>query len=226
MPSALTSSSSRVGLADGAQQGVLGQRGHLVKAAAHAHAQHDGGTGVGAGQTHRLHHEAHHALHPVGGLEHGKAAHILAAEALGHHGDGTAVAGHQPKGDGGGGVVPGVHPAQGVGHDGFAQIALAIAPAHSLVDSLLEVALDMYLLAQLHKDAGHARVLTDGQLSGAGQLHVVPQQAQLGDGGGGNDFHGRSDSFPAVGDRGEGVFSAEPGGVEKNTSRWTGEGES
>ena len=130
------------------------------------------------------------------------------------------------------------------------------------MDSLLEVALDMYLLAQLHKDAGHARVLTDGQLSGAGQLHVVPQQAQhvpgqgpwlllpafdqggghivgqagvglnaqpghhLGDGGGGNDFHGRSDSFPSVGDRGEGVFSAEPGGVEKNTSRWTGEGES
>lgn len=38
-----------VGLVDGAEQGMLGQIGRLVKGAADADAQHDGGTGVGAG---------------------------------------------------------------------------------------------------------------------------------------------------------------------------------
>ena len=40
------------------------------------------------------------------------AAHVLAAKALGGHGDGAAVAVHQMNGDGGGGVVAGVAPAQ------------------------------------------------------------------------------------------------------------------
>ena len=56
MPRALISSSSSslqlgiegvgVGLVDGAEQGMLGQTGRLVKGAADADAQHDGGQGL------------------------------------------------------------------------------------------------------------------------------------------------------------------------------------
>ena len=66
-----------IGLVDGPEPGVFRQLGHLVKGTADADAQHNGGTGVGAGQTHRLKNEVFHALHPVGGLEHPQAAHIL-----------------------------------------------------------------------------------------------------------------------------------------------------
>ena len=46
------------------------------------------------------------------------------------------------------------------------------------MNGLLKVPLDVDVLAQFHKDAGHARVLADGQVLLLGQLHVVPQQAQ------------------------------------------------
>ena len=42
----------------------------------------------------------------------------------------------------------------------------------------LKVALNVHILAQLHKYAGHAGVLADGHVGLLGQLHVVPQQAQ------------------------------------------------
>ena len=76
------------------------------------------------------------------------------------------------------GVLSGVYPPQGVGHNGFAEIALPVAPLDSCVDGLLKVPLNMDLLAQLHKHTGHSRVLTDGELLLPGQLQIVPQQAQ------------------------------------------------
>src|SRR5699024_4957468 len=45
-----------VGHVQGAQQGLFGQVGHLVKAAAHPDAQDDRRAGVGAGLPHRIHH--------------------------------------------------------------------------------------------------------------------------------------------------------------------------
>ena len=167
-----------VSLVDGPEESVLGQTGHLVEGAADPDAQHCRGTGVGARQAHRLHHEALYALHPVGGLEHPQAAHVLRAEALGSHGDPAPVPRHQPEGDGGGGVVLCVHPAQGITHDGLAQIALAVALADPLMDGRLELALDVDLLAQLHEHAGHAGVLADGQIFFLRQPQVVPQKAQ------------------------------------------------
>ena len=167
-----------ISLIDGPEQGVFCQIGCLVEGAADPDAQHCRGTGVGARQAHRLHHEALYALHPVGGLEHPQAAHVLTAEALGGHGDFASVPGDQPDGDGGWGVVPGVHPAEGVAHDGFTQITLAIALADPLMDGRLELALDVDLLAQLHEHTGHARVLADGQVFFLRQPQVVPQKAQ------------------------------------------------
>ncbi len=63
-----------------------------------------------------------------------------------------------------GGVVAGVAPAQGVGHDALAQIAIGVAAADSLVDGGFKAAIDVDVGAKLHKDAGHASILTDGQV--------------------------------------------------------------
>ena len=46
------------------------------------------------------------------------------------------------------------------------------------MDGLLKVALDVDLLAQLHKHTGHPRVLTDRQFFPLRKLQIVPQQAQ------------------------------------------------
>ena len=46
------------------------------------------------------------------------------------------------------------------------------------MDGLLEIPLNMHVLAQLHKHAGHARVLADGQVFLLRQLHVFPQEPQ------------------------------------------------
>ena len=87
-------------------------------------------------------------------------------------------------GDGGGGVVAGVAPAEGVGGDALAEIAVGIAPADPLVDGGFKVALNVDIGAQLHKDAGHAGVLADGQagLTGGGQIVAEEPQGGLGQG--------------------------------------------
>ena len=144
------------------QQGFLGQQGALVEGAADAHPHHNGGTGIGAGLLHRVQDELLDPLYPVGGAKHGDAAHVLAAEALGGHGDFDLLAGHQLHVEHGGGVVPSVHPVQGVGYHRLAQIALGVSPAHPLVHRLPEVSGDVHVLSHLQKHAGHARVLADG----------------------------------------------------------------
>ena len=161
-----------------AEQSFLGEIGHFIKAAAHADAQHDGRAGVGAGQLDRLDDELLEALHAVGGLEHLDAAHVLAAEALGGDGDGAAVTVHQMHRDGGGGVVAGVAPAQRVGHDALAQIAVGVAPPYALVDRSLKAAIDMDVCTQLHEDAGHAGILTDGQILFFRRREVRPEQVK------------------------------------------------
>ena len=64
----------------------------------------------------------------------------------------------------GGGVVAGVHPLERVGGDALAQIALLVAAADPLIDGGLQVAVNVGVPAQLHKDAGHAGVLADGKI--------------------------------------------------------------
>ena len=46
------------------------------------------------------------------------------------------------------------------------------------MDGLLKVPVDVDLLAQLHKDAGHARVLTDGQIPLPGVQLILLEQLQ------------------------------------------------
>ena len=152
------------------QQGLLGQQGALVKGAADAHPHHDGRTGVGTGLLHRVQNKGFDPFQPVGGLEHGDAAHVFAAKALGGHGDLHPVPGHQRGVQHGGGVVTGIHPVQRVGHHRLAEIALGVAPAHPFVHRLGQVAVNMDLLAHLQKDAGHAGVLADGDISADGVI--------------------------------------------------------
>ena len=61
------------------------------------------------------------------------------------------------------GVVPRIDALQGVGGDGFAQVGFFIAAAHTLVDGIGQIAVDMYILPQLHKNTGHTGVLADGK---------------------------------------------------------------
>ena len=158
------------------QQRLFGKIRHLVKAAAHADAQHDGRAGVGARQLYGIHHELFKALHAVGGLEHLDAAHVLAAKALGCYRDAAALAVHQMHRDGRRGVIAGVAPAQRVGHDAFAQVAIGVAPAHALVDGGFKAAINVHIRAQLHEHTGHAGVLTDGQVFLLCSAKVRPQQ--------------------------------------------------
>ena len=92
----------------------------MVEAAADADTQHNGRAGVGSGLLHRVKHEFFHALDTVGWLEHGKAAHVLTACALGGDGDFAAAARHKMHGQERRGVVPRVDALQRVGSDGFA----------------------------------------------------------------------------------------------------------
>ena len=80
------------------------------------------------------------------------------------------------NGDGSGGVVAGVAPAQRVGHDALAQVAIGVAPAHALVDGGFKAAVNVHIGAQLHEHAGHAGVLTEGQVFFLCGAKVRPQQ--------------------------------------------------
>ena len=81
-------------------------------------------------------------------------------------------------GDGRRGVIAGVAAAERVGHDAFAQVAVGIAPADPLVDGLLKMPVNVDIGAQLHKDAGHAGVLADGQVLFFGGGEVGPEQVE------------------------------------------------
>ena len=109
-----------VGFVQRAQQCLFGQRCAVVEAAADADTQHNGRAGVGSGLLHRVKHEFFHALDAVGWLEHGKAAHVLTARALGGDGDFAAAARHKMHGQECRGVVPRVDALQRVGGNGFA----------------------------------------------------------------------------------------------------------
>ena len=147
-----------------AKKGPLGQLRRAVKAAANAHAHHNGRTGVGACFCHGLNHKVFDSLGPIGGAEHGNAAHILATGAFRGHGDLQPVAGHQTDVQDGGGVVLGVYPAQGVRHHGAPEACFQIALVDACIDRLLQVSLDVDLLADFEEDAGDACVLADRQL--------------------------------------------------------------
>ena len=108
-----------VGFVQRAQQCLFGQRCAVVEAAADADAQHDGRAGVGSGLLHRVKHEFFHALDAVGWLEHGKAAHVFTACALGGDGDFAAATRHKMHGQERRGVVPRVDALQRVRCDGL-----------------------------------------------------------------------------------------------------------
>ena len=78
--------------------------------------------------------------------------------------------------DGRRGVIAGVAPAQRVGHDALAQVAIGVAPAHALVDGGFKAAVNVHIGAQLHEHAGHAGILTDGQVLFLCSTKVRPQQ--------------------------------------------------
>ena len=164
-----------------AEQSALGQQSRPVGGAAQANAYHHRGTGVGTGQGHRLHNKVQNLLPSGGGSEHLQLSHVLAAEALGSHGDGEPVALCEAQVLDGGGVVPCVLPAEGVTHHRAPEGTLQIAPADALVYRVLQQAAgDVGLLAQLQKDHRHARVLADGQAPLGGKGEVLLQVTQDG----------------------------------------------
>ena len=123
-----------------------------------------GGQGLGPAPATVLTTKSLTPLGPIGGAEHGNAAHILATGAFRGHGDLQPVAGHQTDVQDGGGVVLGVYPAQGVRHHGAPEACFQIALVDACIDRLLQVSLDVDLLADFEEDAGDACVLADRQL--------------------------------------------------------------
>ena len=85
----------RVGLVQRAQQCLFGQSCAFIKAAANANAQHNGRAGVGPRLLDGFHHKVFYALHAIGRFEHGQAAHILAACALGGYGNFADIPRHK-----------------------------------------------------------------------------------------------------------------------------------
>ena len=76
--------------------------------------------------------------------------------------------------DDGRGIVPGVHTAEGIGHNALAQ--QHIAPAHTLIDGILKQAANyMHILAYLREHHRHAGILADGQLIDAGIGKIFAQ---------------------------------------------------
>ena len=163
-----------------AGRGALGAQGGHFHGAAQAHAHHQGRTGVGPGRQHGVQHHLAHAFDAVGGHQHPDHALVLGTGSLGGQTQGQAVAGHDAGVDDGRGVVAGV-PAleQGLGHTGFAQIAVHIAAAHAFVDGGFKIAArDVYLLPHLGKDHGQAGVLADGDVVPRGDVRVLQQLFQ------------------------------------------------
>ena len=146
------------------QERPLGQLCRAIKAAANAHTHHNGRTGVGTSLCHGLHHKILHALGAIGGAQHGNAAHVLTARALGGHRDLQLVTRYQAGIDTGRGVVLGIHPAQGIRHHRAPETCLQIALADACMNCLLQIPLNMDLLSHLQKDAGNACILANGQL--------------------------------------------------------------
>ena len=167
------------GLVQGPQQGPLGQLGRQVGGPAQTHAHHDRRAGIGARPVHRLHDEVLHV--PLGGRgrEHLQGCHILAAKALGGHGDGHLVPRGQARIEDGRGIVVGIAPPQGIGHHRKAQVPLHIAPGHAGVDRLLQGAAgQVAVLAPVHKNHRHSRVLADGQAPLGRKGKILLQVAQ------------------------------------------------
>ena len=109
--------------------GLFGQQGGLVKGTADAHADDDGGAGVGAGGFYCFQNKVLDALQTGRGFEHPNGTHVLTAKALGTQSDLYPVAGHDLGVEHGGGVVAGVAAADRILHHGFAQIAVGVAAA-------------------------------------------------------------------------------------------------
>ena len=75
----------------------------------------------------------------------------------------------------GGGVVVGVHPAQGITDDGFSELALGVALAHSFIHRFIQIAVhQMDFLAQHEKHHSHSSILADGNLKllGGGEIFL------------------------------------------------------
>ena len=77
-------------------------------------------------------------------------------------------------------VVAGVDPGpDGVGHRGFAQVALAVALADALVDRGLQVAADqVHVLPDLQEHDGEAGVLAQGHVGVTGETGVLEQLSE------------------------------------------------
>lgn len=95
--------------------------------------------------------------------------------AFGGYRDFQAVARHQAGVHDGRRIVLGVDPAEGVGHHRAPQSRLQIASTHAFMDSLLQIALNMDLLAHIEKNTGDAGVPDKWAAAPPLQFHNFPQ---------------------------------------------------
>ena len=78
-----------------------------------------------------------------------------------------------------GGVIAGIAAADGIAHDGLAQVAVRIAAAHALVNGVLQQsAHDVCVLPDLGIHHRHARILTDGHALLAGDAGILTDQTE------------------------------------------------
>ena len=166
--------------ADVAEQRLLGEQRDLLDGAADADADDHRRARVGAGAADGLDDGVDHARPALRRLEHVERAHVLGAAALGHHREADLVARHDARVDDGRRVVLRVPP--GVARlfgDGLAQVAVAVALPHALVDGLLEVAAgEVHVLPHLGEDHREAGVLADRHAVGGGDVGVLDQLRQ------------------------------------------------
>src|SRR5450759_2509349 len=158
----------------------LGEHRDHVDGAAYADADDHRRARVGAGPADRVDDRLDHAVPSLRGLEHVEAAHVLGAAALGHHREPYLVAGDDAGVQDGRRVVLGVATGvRGLFGDRLAQVAVAVALPHALVDGVVERAADeVHVLPHLGEDHREARVLADGHAVGGGDVGVLDELAE------------------------------------------------
>ena len=160
------------------EQRLFGKGRHFVEASSDTDAQHDGRTRVGTSDLHGLIDEILYALHAVCRFQHGQAAHVLTAKALGCHCDLQPVARYQMHGDGCRSIVPGVAAAERICHDALSQIPFLISPADPFMDGFIDVTLHMYILSQFQKHTCHSGILAHRKFPFLGKRHVLLEDIQ------------------------------------------------
>lgn len=166
----------------GERQGgrLLGHDGGRFKASADAHADDDGGTGLGAYLFHRIQHKLLDALNTVRGHQHFQSAHVFTAKALGDGCQFDPVARNDARVNDCRRIILGIDAVKNrIGHDRFAQVTLQISFPDALLDGILKrKPLDVRVLPYFSKDNGQAGILADGDAFSAGYAIVFTDLLQ------------------------------------------------